>query len=256
MAARVSRKPSLPGNRDFAWDKFDPEAYVSHYYADPHPDDDRVVSLASRALRLARPADASITVLDVGTGPNLFPLLAALPRGGALTAWEYSDSNIAWLAAELKRKELRPCWRHFWQVVREAYGADYPFPADPAAALRSRLEIRKGSIFDLPERTWDAATMFFCAESITRRHEEFDQACACFSRAVRPGGTLAGAFLLRSESYEVAGLRYPAMALSVDLLRETFSRIADAVTIERIGIVEHEVRSGYTGMAFLTARSR
>lgn len=46
--------------------------------------------------------------------------------------------------------------------------------------------VKQGSIFDLPERTWDAATMFFCAESITEHQDEFEAACAAFARCVKP----------------------------------------------------------------------
>jgi hypothetical protein len=34
------------GNGDYAWAKFDSEAYFQHYYGDPHPDDDRVIACA------------------------------------------------------------------------------------------------------------------------------------------------------------------------------------------------------------------
>ena len=213
----MTRNPEPASNRDFVWDEFDPEAYVSHYYADPHPDDDRVVGLTSQAIASAEPRDRAIEVIDVGTGPNLFPLLAALPRSAKLTVWEYSQSNIAWLRGELNRADMRPPWRHFWQIVQAAYGADPRLPADPIAAIRERIDIRKGSIFDLPERIWDAATMFFCAELITQRSDEFEQACTRFARCVRPGGTLAAAFLLRSGEYVVAGRPYPAMRLSQEL---------------------------------------
>jgi hypothetical protein len=47
-------------------------------------------------------------VVDVGTGPNLIPLFCALPRARRLTAWEYAESNVALLDAELRRDEMRP----------------------------------------------------------------------------------------------------------------------------------------------------
>ena len=51
-------------------------------------------------------------------------------------------------------------------------------------ALRAKTSVRQGSIFDLPERRWDAATMFFCAESITERKDKFERGGA----ADGPGG--------------------------------------------------------------------
>jgi hypothetical protein len=51
---------------------------------------------------------AALDVVDVGTGPNLIPLFCALPRARRLTAWEYAESNVALLDAELRRDEMRP----------------------------------------------------------------------------------------------------------------------------------------------------
>jgi hypothetical protein len=71
-------------------------------------------------------------------------------------------------------------------VTREAYLPEYRLPQDPMLMLRTKSVVKQGSICDLPERTWDAATMFFCAESITEHQDEFEAACAAFARCVKP----------------------------------------------------------------------
>lgn len=244
------------GNADYSWKEFDSEAYFQHYYGEPHPDDDLVARLAAEALKRAPPVGDALDVVDVGTGPNLIPFFCAMARARRLTAWEYAESNIVWLEEELRRDELRPQWRHFWAVVREAYGDERPLPDNPIPALRERCTVTQGSIFDLPPRTWDAATMFFCAESITKRQDEFEAACAAFARAVRPGGTLAAAFLSRSEGYRVSDYLYPALNVTAETVERAFAPHAGAIAIETIGIVEREIRSGYSGIIFLTAEAR
>lgn len=244
------------GNADYKWSAFDPEVYFQQYYGEPHPDDDRITRLAAEALKGAGPAGNALDVVDVGTGPNLIPFFAALPRARRLTAWEYTDANLAWLAAELAREEMRPQWRHFWRTAREAYGEGSDLPDNPTAALRERCVLEQGSIFDLPARTWDAATMFFCAESITKRQDEFEAACAAFARCVCPGGTLAAAFLVRSEGYVVAEQAFPAIKLAPEAIEGVFKSLANDVTAKQIGIVEREIASGYTGALFITAVAR
>jgi hypothetical protein len=76
-----------------------------------------------------------------------------------------------------------PYSHHFWAVTREAYLPEYRLPQDPMPMLRTKSVVKQGSICDLPERTWDAATMFFCAESITEHQDEFEVACAAFARS-------------------------------------------------------------------------
>ncbi len=243
-------------NADYRWAEFDSEAYFQHYYGEPHQDDERVIRLAVAAVKSARPAGAELDVVDVGTGPNLFPLFCTLPRARRLTAWEYATSNIAWLEAELRRPEARWQWRHFWEVAREAWGPAYRLPDDPTSLLRERCAIRQGSIFELPQRAWDAATMFFCAESITGSRDEFEAACASYARCARPGGLLAAAFLVRSGGYVVADRPFPVLHVTAEEIEQTFARYAHIEKVEKVGIVEREIRSGYSGFVFITGTAR
>jgi hypothetical protein len=249
----ADRKAS--GNDDFAWARFDPEAYVAHYYADPHPDDDRVVQLTADVLARAAQGGKMLETLDVGTGPNLFPLLAALPVARRVTAWEYAESNVAWLRKELAGGVLRPPWAHFWEIAQTAHDAGRAAIAQPIRALNVVAEIVQGSIFDLPQREWDAATMFFCAESITERQDEFERACAAFARAVRPGGALAAAFLAGSRGYEVGDQSFPAVSISPASLERAFAGLARDIVLTPIGERAEEIRSGYSGMIFLSGHA-
>ena len=259
MSSEQSRKkaaaPAL-GNADYCWAEFDAEAYFQHYYSDSHPDDDQVVRCAVGALKRALPAGNELDIVDVGTGPNLIPLFCALPRAARLTAWEYAPSNVAWLEAELARSDMRPQWHHSWSVAREAYLPEFVSPENPLPTLRSKTTVRQGSIFDLPERRWDAGTMFFCAESITSRQEEFEAACAAYARSIRAGGTLAAAFLVGSSRYVIARSQFPILCLSAEAIEDTFARHATEVTAEKIGMVDQEIRSGYSGFVFLTGIAR
>ena len=239
------------GNEAFAWSRFDPEAYVEHYYGDPHPDDDQVVRLTCAALAKA---GRDIETIDVGTGPNLFPLFAALPFARRLTVWEYAESNIAWMRRELAQGELRAPWTHFWTVACESFGSESRSGA-PIAELAGKTDVVQGSIFDLPRHRWDAATMFFCAESITEKQDEFKRACAAFAHAVRPGGVLAAAFLAGSRGYRVGQEDYPAVSVTPETLERAFADLASDVEITPIGAHSSDIRSGYAGMLFLTARA-
>ena len=250
------RRHSQGGNADYDWTLFDSEAYFQHYYGEPHPDDDRVIGCAVQAVKRAAPAGVPLDIVDVGTGPNLIPLFCTLPRAKRLTAWEYAQSNVAWLEAEIGSTTLRPQWSHFWRVTREAYGPEWQLPQDPLPELRAKVTVKQGSIFDLPERRFDAATMFFCAESITAKFEEFEAACVSYARAVKPGGTLIAAFLVRSKGYIVADKPFPVLDVSEQSIQRVFAPYIVEPRTERIGIVEREIRSGYSGFVLLTGTAR
>lgn len=243
------------GNGDYVWSKFDSEAYFQHYYGEPHPDDDAVITHTCAALRGAAPLGQPLEMIDVGTGPNLFPLMCAMTRASRITAWEYSESNVAWLRSELDGGVLRPQWQHFWNVVRTE-SHDNALPENPIESLQQRTNLERGSIYELPASRWDAATMFFCAESITQQKSEFELACVRFAECVRPGGLLAAAFLVGSSGYEVAGRPFPVLNVSEEEIVDLFGSLTDNIRTTRIGIVETEIRSGYSGMVFLTANAR
>ena len=242
------------GNADYQWAAFDSEAYFQHYYGEPHADDDHVIRCAVAAMKAIPPSATGLNIIDVGTGPNLIPFMCTMPRARSLTAWEFSESNASWLRADLTREKLRPQWQHFWDVTREAYGADWRLPDNPLASAMSR--VTRASVFDLPKRRWDAGTMFFCAESITEREDEFNSAVAAFAQCVKSGGTLAAAFLVRSAGYEVAGHPFPVLHLTPEAIETAFAVHALNVRSERIGITDREIRSGYSGFVFLTGRAR
>lgn len=253
---------TVVANKDAAWHAFDPEAYFTQYYGKPHPDDDVLTVLAARALKDAADATPrSLDVIDVGTGPSLIPLLAALPVATRLTAWEYAAPNLAWLARELSGAALRPQWLHFWHSVRAAHcvegaSSNPLLPHDPLPLLAQRVRLVRGSIFDLPRHAYDAATMFFCAESITSSRAEFGAAVTAFLSTVRPGGTVAAAFLSGSSGYSVSDRRYPAVSLTETEITDAFAPRLASLSVTPIGLSDHEICSGYSGALFISGRTR
>lgn len=244
------------------WNDFDPEAYFQHYYSTPHPDDDTLTFLAARTLRDARTnSDRGLDIIDVGTGPSLIPLLAALPVAHRLTAWEFAAPNVQWLHNEITTSPLRPQWQHFWCQVKAAHSSDTAgmsplLPHDPLPLLTQRVRIVRGSIFDLPRHAYDAATMFFCAESITSCPSEFECALAAFVSTVRPGGVIAAAFLAGSSGYAVSGRRYPAVKLDAAQIEKILQTRLATIAVIPIGISLQEIRSGYTGAVFVSGKTR
>ena len=53
----------------------------------------------------------------------------------------------------------------------------------------------------------------------------------------------------------MAETTFPALRLSEADIREVFASISTEQHTERIGIMEREIRSGYSGMVFLSAKA-
>lgn len=232
------------------WSAFDSKAYVDQNYVGVREDDRALIELAIEAFR---DEPSQLEVVDIGTGPNLYPLLAALPRARRLTAWELSPANIAWLKAEIAAPALRPVWLDFWNIVRNGYGES--LPATPHALLQDRFTPIEASVFDLPPGRWDAASMFFCAESITDSVSEFERALEAWSRCAKPGGRLIAAFMENSTGYTIAGRSYPATCLTADAIAAAVSPLVSDAAFTHIPRPPL-VREGYSGMLFACGRAR
>ncbi|ADP80130.1 SCO2525 family SAM-dependent methyltransferase [Pseudofrankia inefficax] len=243
------RAGDLLGNADFQWDRFDPTAYVDHNYKTLRADDQQILERVRDhfathfAARGEDPRDSGLVGADLGAGPNLYPALAMLPWVDHLELVEYSPSNCEWLRGEVK--EFGRSWDPFWELLtrRPAYAA----VADPRAELARVTSVVQGSLFDRRHERWDLATMFFVAESISSRRQEFAAAVDGFVDALRPGAPFAAAFMERSTGYEVGTEHFPAVPVSLEDVRTRLSARTEVV-VERIALADNPLREGYTGM--------
>jgi len=234
------------------WDSFDPITYRDSNYASPRREDLVLADLTAKAFR-GEPT--GMLVSDVGTGSNLFPLICSLPQAKRQVAWEYGRQNVDWLNREVSRKTLDQIWSPFVKTVAETYGDRELNDRKVQSMLRSKLSIRKSSVFELPRREFDASTMFFCAESITDRPTVFKEACHCWTKSVQKGGRLVGAFMENSEGYRVGDTTFPALSIRESDLSSAFNAMAKVELVERIPVGSQPIRPGYSGMLFFRGRA-
>jgi hypothetical protein len=235
-------------NADYAWDEFDSIAYWAHNYGTLREDDRKIVELVRdffSGMRDVYEAEG----LDVGTGPNLYPAMAMLPLCRNITLWEHSQANVNWLQGEVARHS--PQWYPFWDVLKQK--ARYKRLGDSRTAIAARAKVTKGSIFDLPQDTWDIGTMFFVAESITRSRHEFNRALKKFFSALKPKAPFAVALMENSRGYKAGSNWYPAIKVDRDTVLDKLLPYADNPTVMHIAS-DGSLREGYSGMILALGR--
>jgi hypothetical protein len=240
-------------NADYPWDDFDSADYFRHNYSALRHDDGQILeairdffSKADRSTGAIREAsdERPAIGLDLGSGTNLYPALAMLPFCAELTLWEFSARNAEWLRRELK--SYSPSWDKFWE--RLALAPPYQDTADPRAALAARTRVHQGSVFDLPAATWDLGTMFFVAESLTCNPAEFKAATRRFVDALHPGAPFAAAFMENSTGYDVGERRFPAVAVTPEIVRHCLEDVSRNLDVQHIDSGNNPLRDGYSGM--------
>ncbi|GAA1828208.1 SCO2525 family SAM-dependent methyltransferase [Luedemannella flava] len=245
--------PAAHGRNDEQpWDLFDTDYYWAHNYRTLQDVDQRILRFIGEFFD-RQPLRGGHGI-DVGTGANLYPVLAMLPLCQAVTLWEWSRKNAQWLGREVAH--YRPEWDPFWAelVDRPSYTA----VGDPRLAVADRAHVRHGHVFHLPRHTWDAGTMFFVAESMSALPEEFERALCRFVQSLRPGAPFAAAFMEGSEGYSVpvvfdealppVSYQFPAVPVGVDDVARCLATVAHTVDIQRIDRGDKPLREGYTGM--------
>ncbi|MFF7443110.1 class I SAM-dependent methyltransferase [Streptomyces sp. NPDC008122] len=251
---RIPQGPPATGrvrrNRDADWDDWPVADYLAENYRRLHPCDIGVIRHHSAVYRRFAPGALART-LELGAGPNLYPLMLAGAAGRAVDALEPSAAGVRYLREQLTRG-IDDSWRPFYALCRSL---DPALPEDCAEALR-RVRVVRGTADDVVPGTYDLASMNFVAESVTEDFGEFTALCEAFVRAVRPGGTLLAAFMERMPSYRIGdGPVWPACPVDETALRSVFAPRTSGL---RIGRVEKDLtlpEYGDTGILLLTAEA-
>lgn len=242
------------GNDDADWDGFDSEDYFRHNYGHLRDDDAEIIKIVAdffvgcfdrnqpRALAKA---------IDVGSGTNLYPALTMLPFVSRVTLFERSPSNRQWLIDALN--EPQGSWSEFWKAIA-AERPTYQRIRDPLDVLAGLAWVKKGNVFALEPGQFGLGTMFFVAESITTRDDEFQRATENFVGSLVPGAPFAAAFMRRSQGYFVGSTFFPARSIDVEDVETCLAPIA---RISQINSVESNgLRDGYSGMIVATGWKR
>jgi len=229
-------------NQDVAWDAFDAAAYAEANYGVITADD---LWLTRRLCQFYNQIHAPVMrAVDIGTGPNLLPLLVAAPQVETLTAVDINPANLACLAEVIQQSRLPHNWAPVWEEVRAH--CLLATQINPMDMLRD-VTLQAQSVFTLPAAQWDVATMLFCAESITSDFAEFKTALYAAAQAVRPCGHLFVACMEHSVGYTVGAIHYPAVSVDSAALATYLLPELQWIRLERRTPLV-PLRAGYTGV--------
>lgn len=246
--------PKPVHNKECRWDRFNPEWYFQHNYDAIRNDDRQLLEwIRDEFVERFKLSGDHRHGIDIGPGANLYPALTLAPFCEKITLRDFAQPNVEWLRNEID-KRFHMSWMDFWKVLseRKPYGAIH----DPWLHLQRRVQLERGSVFDLPRRAYDIGTMFFVAESITSDQHEFRAAVKGFLASLKPGAPFAAAFMMGSQGYRVDTESYPAVAID---MFDVKSCLADAAYDFDIRVIElHDkdepLRPGYDGMILATGR--
>lgn len=240
--------PDRLRNADVDWDRWPVQEYIGEVYRELHPSDDAVITHHAAFYRRIDAGEVRTSV-EVGGGPNLYPLMLAAAVSPSIDVVEPSAANIAYLSRQLS-SGADPSWQQFYDRCRSLLPS---LPASLAEVL-ARVRVRRGTATDLPVGVYDLASMHFVAESVTEDPGEFAEMCAAFAGCVRPGGWLVAAFMENMGRYRVGGgPQWPGFPVDRQIVEAAFDGLVSELETTRTDFDETGPDYGYTGMVMLTA---
>jgi NNMT/PNMT/TEMT family len=241
-------------NDSAAWSDFDADEYWKFNYASVLPEDAEIIRFASNFLINACQSSTQLKrAVDVGAGTNLYPSLLMLPWAEHIVLTEHpqAKSNIQWLNENLAAPTDEWPWQHFWDLVAERPG--YRDVTDPRSRLAASHEVLRTSVFDLPERRWDLGSMFFVADGMSTKMEEFEDGVRKFLGSLIPGSPFVMAFMEGSDGYDVSDVRFPAVNIKKKQLEKLITSLPVSGTdILRTDKSRRPLRPNYEAMLVVT----
>ena len=191
-----------------AWDHLDPEAYVARNYAEISVPDRTILSALTALHRRARHGGSMI---EIGAGPNLYPLIAAGVHRNPILVTDVSTRNLQYLQHHMEIQQLDPLWDR-WLAELRKIDSTYERLGPNLNLLRQRCSFEKVSIFDIADDCYDFASMHFVAESLSDDPQVFEAACSKLIACLVPGGCFAASFMLGSQGAPVGDVVLPRHA--------------------------------------------
>jgi hypothetical protein len=238
-------------NADVDWNRWPVATYLAENYQDYHVSDDAVIAHHSAFYRDLAP-DSLPRAVELGTGPNLYPLLLASGAAQRIDAIDHSHAGLTYLRRQLIDGPA-PIWEPYWQRCRTLNPS---LPPTIEQAL-TRVHVAHGNAFALNDSGYNLASMHFVAESATEDADEFQQFCRAFAATVRHGGYLVAAFMENMGRYRLGdGSQWPGISIDTNAVEQVFAPLTEDLQISRVDADPGLPDYGYTGMVFMWARRK
>lgn len=242
------------------WDRQNFDEYMERNYGRKIVQEDReIIKFVVDELKsLNIPNGKFNLAADVGTGSNFYPMMLIAPYvsdQGAIDLIEFHELGRLYIGQVIKTfKESANAgpWAKFEDFIQGAGGETYQGAFEKGCAISHPVA---GSIFSLPKGRYDMVTAFFSTESITTSRREFWEGIRSLSAALRPGGVLVTAHMIRSHEWHAGeGTHLPAVSLTLDDIKEAYRDAGVNFTARLIGESPEKIREGYYCMAAVVAQ--
>jgi hypothetical protein len=248
-----------------AFDRFDPAAYLDHYYSTVGDENHSLLTFFADAYGQL---DTQADLLELGGGPTVYQLISAAPRVAAIDFADYIPGNLDQVRVWADGAPTAFDWSPFIRRALEIEGVESDEPAVRARAEVLRSKLRRLMHCDAFDRdpcgrasraSHGVVSVNFVPEAMTGSIAIWRRIMRNILSLLEPGGTLIMSVTTEADHWRCGELVLPAVHIGVAQLESELATLG--LGVESMTAIEAEVVDtsdpdycGYKGMAFVRAR--
>lgn len=245
-----------------SWEKFHSDDYLGEYYDHIGRENEKLLEFLTAAYRLM---PSGLAMLDVGTGPTIYQLIAASGKVSSISCGEFLGQNLRKVHAWVQSLPESFDWSLFTERILLLEGEK----ATSAKIAERELLTRKKiiDIFQLDLKrpvdkrlvcAYDLLSVQFVPESITSSIDEYSKCLRSISSMLKPRGFLLMSAIKSAKSYKVGKDFFPAVSLNETTLN---AHLVEAGFLEEPILstsvnAENQGSQKYAGLMFLLTQKR
>ena len=201
------------------WDQFEPDKYIGHNYEQSILEED--IGVLTRLHE--RTAELTIRrslghVANIGHGGAFYAdaiVQDLLADDGQYSLIERARPNLAVMERTISQGLQNNDFGVWGKYEDFSVGLSPRYRGGLRRAFRLS-KVVSGSIYELEPDQYDAGFSFHCAESITNKQSQYEQAVETYVRSVKRGRLVVMGFMRGSEGYDTPGHFFPAYSVECD----------------------------------------
>lgn len=237
------------------WNTFDPKLYLREYYNHIGPENEVLLSFLVSSFKKV---PIGSEVLDFGTGPTAYQLIAAARVAKTVDCAEFLEVNRKELEKWVNDRPGRFNWRKYTSRIMELEDGSLPSDIEVKRRERdtkSKIRVMRGDATKVAplnsNRRYDVLSVHFVPESITDSKQKYVRYLSNIMTILKPSGYFIMSAIIGAKSYKAGKHTFPAVPVSKeDLIKEVINNgiIPDSI---QTSFVPAEKSQGYNGLLFL-----
>jgi hypothetical protein len=243
----------MAATKDFS--KFNPLDYLEEYYTDDDADPENEF-LLNFFHNVYGQMPKQKTLLEVGGGPVIYPLISASSKVDEIVFSEFIEENRQAVKNWIQKDPSAFDWSPYFKMIAEM---ECTSPEMVEERLRSRIKkiikcdiTKPNPLAPVAKKNFDVLSINFCPESITDDEKSYAEWMKNIVSLLKPSGIIVMTLIRNARYYDSGDTKFAACPVDENGVSDVLRALGCRITrIKSYDINDPE--RGYDGLIALTA---